>query len=375
MMPADSSRTTPAQPVFSPIRLIPERIEKSFRRLNRTLFHTLRIASSNNPMRHVPKASQTRFIPCTWGVRRDDYWWDGAGSRQDASAFRLAAAGMAATLLSHPIAAWADLLPGDVLDVMATRSKLYLADYWVLTLHHLVWSKRLPHPINAQWVQGCSVHDEAFYFVSELPVDLAEASQDALILFQETAMEALVEREALLEDSTGVRHASLPSEPPLYHNGRWRLMEQLTVELDGQDQPAATVDMDHAPDEAEHDGPEGEGDDAQSDSSSLDLDDQSFTVHFGGNSYRFAGRNKQLFALLERISRRPGFRISFDCLRAVGDVWDGSPVEDSTIRGAVARLRKALKGHGLIDLANRITTGTYQGSGYVMLKAGATEGL
>ena len=79
------------------------------------------------------------------------------------------------------------------------------------------------------------------------------------------------------------------------------------------------------------------------------------------------GRNKQLFALLERINRRPGFRVQFDDLRSKGDVWDGSPVEDSTIRGAVTRLRKLLTNQGMEELANRITTGTYRGSRHVVL--------
>jgi hypothetical protein len=44
-------------------------------------------------------------------------------------------------------------------------------------------------------------------------------------------------------------------------------------------------------------------------------------------------------------------------------------VEDSTIRGAVARLRKLLKQHGMEPLARRIITGSYQGSRYVLLRA------
>jgi hypothetical protein len=42
-------------------------------------------------------------------------------------------------------------------------------------------------------------------------------------------------------------------------------------------------------------------------------------------------------------------------------------VEDSTIRGAVARLRKLLKHHGMEALAARIATGSYRGSRYVVL--------
>jgi hypothetical protein len=100
----------------------------------------------------------------------------------------------------------------------------------------------------------------------------------------------------------------------------------------------------------------------------LELDDQSFTARCGGSICRFSIRNKQLFALLERINRRPGQRVSFGDLCLPGDVWDGLTVEDSTIRGAVARLRKLLKGHGMEALAARIATGSYRGSRYVVLR-------
>jgi len=100
------------------------------------------------------------------------------------------------------------------------------------------------------------------------------------------------------------------------------------------------------------------------------LDEQTFTVRHSGGSYRFTARNKQVFALLERITRRPGHRVLYNDLRSIGDVWDGASVEDSTIRGAVARLRKLLNGQGMRTLARQIITGTYRGNGYVMLRVG-----
>ena len=118
------------------------------------------------------------------------------------------------------------------------------------------------------------------------------------------------------------------------------------------------------------------GGEAAAGSSAVDLklDDQTFTVRCGTAAYRFPPRSKQLFALLERVARRPRHRVGFDDLRTIGDVWDGSQVEDRTIRGAVARLRGVLDDHGMGGLATRIQTGTYRNSGYVLLDVpGAPE--
>ena len=94
----------------------------------------------------------------------------------------------------------------------------------------------------------------------------------------------------------------------------------------------------------------------------------------GAAAYRFPSRSNLLFALLERVARRPGHRVDFDALRAIGDVWDGSLIEDSpsdfaqgVVRGAVARLRGLLEEHGMGGLAVRIQTGTYRNGGYVLL--------
>lgn len=40
---------------------------------------------------------------------------------------------------------------------MDADSELYLADHWVLMLHHLVWTKRLPGSINVRWVRNLRV--------------------------------------------------------------------------------------------------------------------------------------------------------------------------------------------------------------------------
>ncbi len=332
-------------------QIIPSRIEEGFRGLNYTLRHKLMVASENDLMRHLPRGDDTRFIPARWGVRRDDYTWRSTDDLEDLIAFREAAAAMASLINSRSIAAWSDLIPGPMHEVMKTQSSLYLADYWVLTLHYLVWAKKLPYSITARWVQGTSISDQRFYFVSELPVNLVEASRDALVLFQEAAIESLQSRRCMPMDFSDA-HAADTATPPVCRNGRWRIGALETCEA-SELEPMADCESPHVfnnmmPDE-------------------YSLNHETFTIICGEHHYRFTNRNKQLFALLERLNRRPGHRVSFDNLRDVGDVWDGSPVEDSTIRGAIARLRKILKESGMGHIGERISSCTYQGTAYVYL--------
>lgn len=195
--------------------------------------------------------------------------------------------------------------------------------------------------------------------MSELPVDLTEASHDALILFRERALAKLTDKPWSEEEIPTHEAERRVTEPPICRDGRWRSVWDeppdsparqpgRPVQIEPTEQPPPPV-LDAC------------------DSTEFELDEQAFVVRCGDISCRFTSRNKQLFALLARISRRPGHRVLFDDLRAKGDVWDGSSVEDSTIRGAVTRLRKTLRENGLINLAARVTTGTYYGNCYVML--------
>jgi hypothetical protein len=97
------------------------------------------------------------------------------------------------------------------------------------------------------------------------------------------------------------------------------------------------------------------------------VDPSTLTVSMDGRSLRFGGRGNRLFALLMRISNRPGHRVSFDSLRGVGDVWNGYEVEDETIRGTVKRLRDKLRAAGLVVVADAIKSGTFQDRPYVIL--------
>lgn len=92
-----------------------------------------------------------------------------------------------------------------------------------------------------------------------------------------------------------------------------------------------------------------------------------FTIEASGRSLTISGRSKLLFSLFERIFRRPGHQVSFDSLRQKGDVWGDVQVEDVTIRGAVGRLKKALRNAGMNDLAAAISTGRFQNQPFVIL--------
>lgn len=144
----------------------------------------------------------------------------------------------------------------------------------------------------------------------------------------------------------------------MYRDGRWEL-QPAPSQQPKMSMPAADS-VTTAPTVNSADPPEGKA--------SLVVDSESFAIYCGDKRCQFAPRRKQLFALLERISRRPGHRVSFDDLRSTGDVWQGSAVEDGTIRGAIARLRKTLKDQDMADLARRISSGTYQGVGYAVLE-------
>jgi hypothetical protein len=96
-------------------------------------------------------------------------------------------------------------------------------------------------------------------------------------------------------------------------------------------------------------------------------DRRTFTVHLGERSLRFEGRSTLLFSLLARLADRPGHRVTFDELCEHGGVWDDRRIEDTTIRGTVARLRKALKDGGLHDVADALSTGRFDGAPFAVL--------
>lgn len=99
--------------------------------------------------------------------------------------------------------------------------------------------------------------------------------------------------------------------------------------------------------------------------------ESAFQVIMHGRTYTFPVRSRRLFALLVRITQRPGHRVQFDTLRQKNNVWDGYDVEDSTIRGAVMRLKNQLRVAKMAQLAQAISTGTFDNRQYVILNPAA----
>ena len=99
----------------------------------------------------------------------------------------------------------------------------------------------------------------------------------------------------------------------------------------------------------------------------LVVDDKSLSVSYRGKTCKFSSRSKKLFILLKRLNRRPGQQVSFDTLRQNGDAFGEYNVEDSSIRGAITRLRKHLSKSQLKRLAQCLMTGTVDERGYAVL--------
>ena len=101
--------------------------------------------------------------------------------------------------------------------------------------------------------------------------------------------------------------------------------------------------------------------------SDLSIDESSFSVTWNGTTHVFKGKGKLKFALLTRLSRSRGTAVTFEQLQAKDGVWDGATVSDTTIRGAITRLKKELRGAGMNELAGLISVDRYKGSPHVIL--------
>ena len=102
----------------------------------------------------------------------------------------------------------------------------------------------------------------------------------------------------------------------------------------------------------------------------LELDNQSFTVRMRGQRLPVCSPEQATLRLAGADQPPAGPADLVRRSASTGDVWDGLNVEDSTIRGAVARLRKALKrrGHGYRWRGESLP-GPIKPACYVMLRA------
>ena len=128
-----------------------------------------------------------------------------------------------------------------------------------------------------------------FCFVSKLSVDLTEATKDALILFREAAMHALMNRRCLIDDFIADDPPNEPCKPPVYLNGQWCSSDDETSINPMDDssimEPVQSIDRgNNGDDEDEDDNP----DDSTAitrDDGRLILDEQRFTARSNGHVY------------------------------------------------------------------------------------------
>ena len=65
---------------------------------------------------------------------------------------------------------------------MGTGTDLFLADYWLLVVHHAGWQGLLPDPCRRMWGVGESFESSAFQVLSRLNHSLVRSSRDTLTL-------------------------------------------------------------------------------------------------------------------------------------------------------------------------------------------------
>jgi DNA-binding winged helix-turn-helix (wHTH) protein len=97
----------------------------------------------------------------------------------------------------------------------------------------------------------------------------------------------------------------------------------------------------------------------------LSLNEEGMFVDYAGQRCKFPTRRLLLFNLLKIMLDHPGRRVSFETLRGPQGPWHNRGVGDSSIRGAVSRLREHLRASGLEALASAISTMTDDNNGYV----------
>ena len=152
--------------------------------LNRTVTHCLYLASDHELPAAAPEGQHARRVPSTWGVRRDLFFWDSwdwkIRGEDDLRQFFAIARRIGGHLQGLENTEAANLLPGNVNEVVGRRTDLYLPDYWLFIVHHLGWTDQLPYGTRIRWKRGHTFAEEPFSMTSRLPVNVVQASIDAL---------------------------------------------------------------------------------------------------------------------------------------------------------------------------------------------------
>lgn len=91
------------------------------------------------------------------------------------------------------------------------------------------------------------------------------------------------------------------------------------------------------------------------------VNSETLTVSYKGRQCKFSARARALFALMERITRRPNHRVQFDTLRGPNGIYSEYETADQSIRTAATRLRSTLVKAKMDALANCIQTDSHEG--------------
>jgi len=152
--------------------------------LNRTVTHTLSLASERDLLTVTPYSQHLRRAPSTWGCRCDAFFWDAwdrsIRGEDDMHRFFAIAQRIGGSLAALEETDAANFLPGNVLETIGSCSDLFLPDYWLFVVHHLGHTGQLPYECHLKWSHGATYTDEPYAVVSRLPVNIVQASIDAL---------------------------------------------------------------------------------------------------------------------------------------------------------------------------------------------------
>jgi len=160
--------------------------------LNRTVKHTLSLASERGLLTVPPDSQHQRRAPSTWGCRCDAFFWDAwdrsIRGEDDMHCFFQIAQRIGGSLAALEETDAANLLPGGVMDTIGSCSDLFLPDYWLFVVHHLGSTWQLPYECHVEWCHGSTFKDEPYAVVSRLPVNIVQASIDALTVLIDAAV-------------------------------------------------------------------------------------------------------------------------------------------------------------------------------------------
>jgi hypothetical protein len=188
--------------------------------LNRTVTHAISLASEKELLSEVPHSQHARRPPCPWGHRRDVFFWDAwdrsIRGEDDMHRFFEIAQRIGGHLAGLEATDAAGLIPGTAQQINGSCSNLFLPDYWMFVVHQMGMAGQLPYEWRDNWTCGSCFNDKPYAVVSRLPVNVVQASIDALTVLIDAATPPCWEHDLqpnamAAEAATG---AMLRADPP-----------------------------------------------------------------------------------------------------------------------------------------------------------------